>query len=307
MKRAIATVVGVFVLAGCLQPGVTGDGPIRACGSPDDPVQSNLQGADASWLGVPFTGTRDGADLWLSTDKSDELVFGHTEVEAWALLILDPAQGGKVLVGQGGMGTYDPKAIVIGGADRQPAMALSGNASTTGQSLKLTDPVHIGPGQRVFVYVAAAQAVPQIHLVVEWSGCGATGEVVGSPEPGFAAGWPSFQSVALAAVGAAGSAAVMAHFERATHEGVVLAQAPPGDGKDLYGTATLTTNENRTTLKPALGFHVQRGGKVAYDVTYFGSGSSAAQPLLAFFPVPLTVLEGPYHPHKKDCFFNCPS
>jgi hypothetical protein len=282
-------------LAGCMSAGVYGDGPVRGCGTPTDPASANLGGVDASWLGVQFQANGD-AQVWLEATKSDQQFWSQRAIEGWALLVIDPDAPANEMVrnGRGGLGRYNELGTTVRVGSTGPNL-FNEPAKAAGESLELMEHVSVAKGARVLVYAASTQSVPNIDLVVRWTGCGQTGEVVGGPKPGYAAGWDDFNATLLASNVRLGAVAYEARFQRPTDEGILIAMQPPAGSQQVYGKASLTTSQGPQELGARPRFYVHAGGPVTVDATFVGGGDSAKGPLLAYFPVPLHVLAGPYH------------
>jgi hypothetical protein len=155
------------------------------------------------------------------------------------------------------------------------------------------EPVAVQPGERLLLFVATTQAVPDMEFRVRWIGCGQTSDVIGDPSPGFAVGWPELAGPIAVSSASLGAVGYEARFERSTQEGVLLAMAPPGQGP--ITKAQLAYSQGSIELGPKPQFVAHQGGALAYTTTHVGSSDSAKSPLLVYFPLPLESIQGGYH------------
>lgn len=277
MRPVVLALVPFLALSGCFTQ-VTGDPPAKACGSDGAPAQSNILGTEASWAGRKFTANEDGVVLSVRGGESDapDNQWWGVNANAWAVAAL---RGGEVVEAHAGLVQYGNLRTTVHVAGGGYTYYDDGDMILAHNFI---GPLTLNKGESLFVVGTADQAVSALSLVLEWKGCGETGEIVYGHQQGFVAGWAEFDAPLILANDALGTMAYEAHYEQSAGLGLVLAQPPRGDDPLGRNEARVKTSAGEARLD-ALSFFLHTGGPIEYDVTHMGEAGK--EPLLAYMPL----------------------
>jgi hypothetical protein len=307
--RTLAVLLGLLLvapLAGCVDPGVYGTGPVKACGRPGEPGVVSLSGVKASWVGTEFIAQDDSVSVWIQSGQADVDVswFGDgTPVQAWLVVALEP-QGPvpAIRAAKGDFGRYD---VVHAGLQVGPAKQDMGDADAVSPpGGALLEPIQLSDRERLFIYAATDVPVESVNLLVEWTGCAEARKVVGGLDAGGVYGWDDLDASARGSSMTGGAIAYDAQGKWDLSEGLVVAHAPSGSSQTLYEETTLTDDQGTRTLNETYEIHPHFAGPLDYATTYAGGGDAAATPLVAWFPLKLFEMEGAFR-QECDGWFGC--